>query len=641
MKKIKIKPCFIALLVLLLAVACLAVGFGGAKFANAESYSYNPYSFYFESYEVTYDIKSNREMSVTETLEIKFTGRESTGFIKNIPVNGGETVKHVKVTELDGSSERSVYYDVYTEQDDGNNSYVFVDIGDYSNKTNQTHVYQIKYDYCLTKAQEGNNYLALNAIGVDRDSGCNIKSATVTLILPDGYVSGKCFVGTVLSEHEETFLETVNDDGRTVLTLKDRPLSDKEGVTFNLAFEEGALTTYFDFTPYWFVIAAAVILVIVVALKFLFFNKGGLTPYVNFDAPNKMSPLLMGMLIDGKIDSEDITSMIFHWADKGYLKINFDDQRDPSLIRVVKALPQGTPDYEQILFNEMFCGLDVIKPSFLRNRFYITIDKVSRMVSSQNKNLFDNKSVIISWIVAILAGLMLGITPLLLGLFEVSLRFTIWAPFIAIVPLVFVFVFCMGLVSNKYKSKKGTKIGFGCAVAGISALLTLFYTLFVPSFIIGIVPKILLCVIVCATVGTSVTLINRTKAYTERLNEIVGFKNYIQLVEKDKLETLLEEDPEFYYHILPYAQVLGVSDKWEEKFKDITVQPPQWATCSTADTLLNFYVMNRIMHISFATMKSNMASRPSSSGSSGFGGFGGGGGGHVGGGHGGGGFHGR
>ena len=640
MKKLKLQPYFIALLILLLSVVCIAAGFGSAKTASAATY--NPYSFYFESYDVTYDIKSNREISVTEKLKIKFTGRESTGFVKSIPVNAGEMVKKVKVAELINGAEHSVYYDVDSVSDDAANPYVTVDIGDYSNKTNETHTYQITYDYCLTKAQEGNNYLTLNAIGVDRDSGCDIKSANVTLILPDGYKSGKCYVGRVLANDEEAFSKTVNADGRTVLTLANKPLEYNEGVTFDLEFEEGALTTYFDFTPYWFVIAAGVLLVLVIILKVLFFNKGGLTPYVNFDAPNKMSPLLMGMLIDGKVDSEDITSMIFHWADKGYLKINFDDQRDPSLIRIVKALPQGTPDYEQILFAELFGGADVVKPSFLRNRFYITIDKVSRMVSSQNKNLYNGKSVIISWLVAILAGLMLGITPLLLGLLQVSLRFTIWAPFIAIVPLIFVFVFCMGMVSTKYKSKKGTKIGFLCAVLGISALITLVYTIFVPSFILGVIPKILLCVIVCATVGTSVTLINRTKAYTEQLNEIVGFKNFIELVEKEKLETMLEEDPEFFYHILPYAQVLGVSDKWEEKFKDITIQPPQWATCSTADTLLNFYVFNRIMHISFATMKSNMASRPSSSGSSGFGGFGGGGGGgHVGGGHGGGGFHGR
>lgn len=638
MKKFILKPYFIALLILLLSVVCLAAGFGTAKIASAETYYDYLHSFYFESYDVTYDIKSNREIGVTEKLEITFTGRESTGFVKSIPVNAGEMVKNIKVAELAGRYERSVYYDVYSTNDDDNNSYIAVDIGDYSNKTNQTHTYIINYDYCLTKAQEGENILYLNAIGVDRDKDSDIKSATVTLILPDGYKSGKCLVGTVLSDHEEKFDTTVNGDGRTVLAFENKYLAYNEGVTFRLTFEEGALTTYFDFTPYWFVIAAAVILVITVILKLLCFNQSGLTPYVNYDAPNKMSPLLMGRLIDSKIDSEDITSMIFYWADKGYLKINFDDQKDPTLIRIVKNLPQDTPDYEQILFNELFNGQDVTKPSFLKNRFYVTIDKVTKMVNSRHKNFYDNKTVILSWAIAILSGLILGLAPLLLGLLQISSSLLVLAPFLAIVPLIFVFVFCLGMVSNIFKSKKSAII-LACCAIGLSVLLTLFYTVFVPSFIIGIIPKILLCLIVCATVGTSVTIIKRTKEYTEQLNEIVGFRNFIKLVEKDKLEKMLEEEPEFFYHILPYAQVLGVSDKWEDKFKDLTVQPPQWATCSTTDTLLNFYVLNRMMHVSFSSIKSNMVSRPSSSGSSGFGGFGGGG--HVGGGHGGGGFHGR
>ena len=118
-----------------------------------------------------------------------------------------------------------------------------------------------------------------------------IKNANVTLILPDGYKSGKCFVGRILSEREEKFLEDTNGDGRTVLTLENMQLGYNEGVTFNLNFEDGALTTYFDFTPYWFVIIAGVLLVVLVLVKFLFFNKNGITPYVNFDTPKKLTRL--------------------------------------------------------------------------------------------------------------------------------------------------------------------------------------------------------------------------------------------------------------------------------------------------------------------------------------------------------------
>ena len=99
---------------------------------------------------------------------------------------------------------------------------------------------------------------------------------------------------------------------------------------------------------------------------------------------------------------------------------------------------------------------------------------------------------------------------------------------------------------------------------------------------------------------------------------------------------LLEQDPEFYYNILPYAQVLGVSDIWEEKFKDIKMDPPAWAIAPN-NTLFDFVVFNAALRGATRSMSTAFVSRPSSAGTSGGGRFGGGGGFRGGGGFGGGG----
>ena len=44
----------------------------------------------------------------------------------------------------------------------------------------------------------------------------------------------------------------------------------------------------------------------------------------------------------------------------------------------------------------------------------------------------------------------------------------------------------------------------------------------------------------------------------------------------DRLEALVEQDPKYFYSILPYAYVFGLSDKWAKKFKSIAVEPPNW-----------------------------------------------------------------
>ena len=99
---------------------------------------------------------------------------------------------------------------------------------------------------------------------------------------------------------------------------------------------------------------------------------------------------------------------------------------------------------------------------------------------------------------------------------------------------------------------------------------------------------------------------------------------------------MLEQDPELYYHILPYAQVLGVSDIWEEKFKDIKMDPPAWATMP-GGTVFDFIVLNSVMRSATRSMTTAFVSRPAPSGRSGGGHFGGGGGFRGGGGFGGGG----
>ena len=586
---------------------------------------------------MTYDIQSNREIYVREDLTVKFTGYSSTGFIRDLPVNGGELVRDVRVSEIVGGNLTDVPYDVYDNESDGSTTYDFllIDIGDYENKTGETLTYRIEYTYILTKSQEGKNNIALNAIGVGRDPYCDIKNANVTLILPNGYKSYECSIGSIYSDEEREMTESTKD-GRTVLSLSSLALDYNEGVTVGLTFEDGALTGYFDFTPYIFAILGAVLLVVVIILKMTVFSNNNVVPVINFEAPEKSDPLLMGKLIDNKVDTEDITSMIFYWADKGYLKIDLTDQNDPVLIRVFNQLPAGTPDYEQTLFYGLFAGGEVVRTSSLANRFYVTVDKATSQVNSSAKGLFEKSSMVACLIFAILCGVVAGIAPLIIGFFGLSSKYLTFIPLAMIIPMIIINAIGQGIITGQYKFKKGTVWLLRLAALGVTAFATFLYVLLTPPFVMQVVPEIIVSVVCCLAAYLSAMLISRTKEYTQKLNDIVGFKQFILLAEKDQIEKLLETNPQFYYHVLPYAQVLGVSDKWEDKFRDITLPPPVW--CTNSYGFFEFYMFNRILHNSFAHMNSHMYSRPNSSGSSGHGGFGGG---HVGGGHGGGGFRGR
>ncbi len=120
-----------------------------------------------------------------------------------------------------------------------------------------------------------------------------------------------------------------------------------------------------------------------------------------------------------------------------------------------------------------------------------------------------------------------------------------------------------------------------------------------------------------------VIVIKRTEYGTKILGEVNGFKKFLETAEKDKLESLVHDDPSYFYNILPYAYVLGVSDAWIKQFEGIAIAPPDWY--ESADTF-DYYRFNRSLNRTIHSASRVMNSVPqSSSGSSSGGGFSGGG----------------
>ena len=51
--------------------------------------------------------------------------------------------------------------------------------------------------------------------------------------------------------------------------------------------------------------------------------------------------------------------------------------------------------------------------------------------------------------------------------------------------------------------------------------------------------------------------------------QIDGFREFLEKAEKDELEALVTKNPSYFYDILPYTYVLGISKKWISKFENI------------------------------------------------------------------------
>ncbi|MPN27349.1 hypothetical protein SDC9_174780 [bioreactor metagenome] len=129
----------------------------------------------------------------------------------------------------------------------------------------------------------------------------------------------------------------------------------------------------------------------------------------------------------------------------------------------------------------------------------------------------------------------------------------------------------------------------------------------------------------------------RSEYAQQKLEQIVGYKEFISKVEMDKLKMMIDSDPQLFYHVLGYAIVLGLEDVWAKKFAKIAIEQPSWYVGSRPIRDAVFYsalshrLHGSIMEKAVYTQAKGGSRSPihSSFGSSGFsgGGFGGGGGG--------------
>ena len=383
---------------------------------------------------------------------------------------------------------------------------------------------------------------------------------------------------------------------------------------------------------------------------------------VEFYPPKGFNSLEVGFLYKGKADTEDVTSLLIYLANQGYIKISECEEKNlfskSKSFKITKLKEyDGNNLNEKLFLNGLFQkrpslssffessektdqeGKNEVTASDLYNNFYITTRKIlSNMNCKENKNkIFEKKAsskkiFIILMIISIFC--LITIPPVLNYGDSMILIFALLFPGIGFTLMLSMLlgpkqtIYVNGVPT---KSSIGTKmfgLVFGALFGGMPwAMLVLPAlledNLYFIIYIIGI-----LCIIglmICLKF-----LPKRTPYGNEMLGKLKGFKNFLEAVEKDKLETLVMQNPTYFYDILPYTYVLGVSDKWMKKFEAISLQAPTWYDSPNGFTVATFGVfMNHTMSSAFRTMSSSPSS--SSGGSSG-GGFSGGGSGGGGGG---------
>ncbi len=186
----------------------------------------------------------------------------------------------------------------------------------------------------------------------------------------------------------------------------------------------------------------------------------------------------------------------------------------------------------------------------------------------------------------------------------------------------------MSTEDRKYVIKGRVRVGghfFSILLLLLAAVLTFFVLWKYAETIVG---AVIFTLMLCCGYFSVRFMRARTKRGAEILGKLLGLKEFIRLAELDRLQLLVEENPSYFYDVLPYAYVMGLSKKWAKKFENITMKTPDWYHGTTrwdTDGVFNTWLFVNAMN-SFNASVSDNIHVPHSSGD-GVGSFGGGGGG--------------
>lgn len=623
-----------------------------ASLTPSKNSQYSSYDYVIDKYDVNIVVNENNTLDITETITAYFNTSKH-GIFRNIPLKN--TIKRLDGTT---STNRTQITNVSVDNEytaSRKNGNYELKIGSSGRTLIGEQTYVIKYTYNLGKDPiKDYDELYYNIIGNEWDTV--IGNITFSITMPKEFNSSKLGFSSGATGSTDNSKVKYNVNENKITGSYNDILGVGEALTVRCELPEGYFVgAGLTFNPMSYIIYLIPILFLLLSLLlwYKFGRDDKAVETVEFYPPQGFNSLEVGFLYKGEAGNQDVISLLIYLANQGYIKITEIEEK--SLFSKSKGFKitklkeyDGNNINEQIFLNGLFTkrksftslfsketetptdNINEVTLMDLYDNFYITMNKIlSNINNKENKNKIFEKSAsskkIFVTLMIIVTYCLITIPPILAYGESDSLLFALLFPGIGFTVL---FKLLFGEATDSSISTKIFGLVWGLGFGGIPwAIMVLPALKQDPFYLIGYVLG-LVCVlgmVICLKY-----LSKRTPYGNEILGKIKGFRNFLETAEKDKLEAMVMHDPTYFYNILPYTYVLGVSDKWIKKFETISMQSPSWYDSPTAFDMVAF---GSFMNSTMISAQSAMSSSPSSSsgGSSGGGSSGGGSGGGGGG----------
>ena len=548
------------------------------EISDDESSDVDPYI--IDAYDVKATVDKYNKLHIEETIKATFN-KYRHGIIRTI-----NKVNHV--TRVDGS--KSTVYAIISNVRVSSHSSAVREGGDSTSiklgssltyaKRHET--YRLSYDYDLgTDPLSNSDEFYFNIIGTGWNT--NIKKTTFRITMPEKFSGEPGFSTGSYGERSGSDIVKYNVNGRVITGHTTGRLLAGEALTIRLELPQG----YFKLDPVKTTIARLVFVVPVIAgiialalsIMILRKEKSKSTPIIQYTAPDGLNSLELVFANDNTIPHKSAASMVVYLANKGYLTIDIDGEN--FTLTKLKDY-DGQNESERIFMNGLFNNdhPNKVAKAELEGEFYKTVSATISTISRgrlktkyfEKHNRVKTILKVIQWAAIAILLICAGLATLLeqnpseaLGSMAFIIAFTVFPLFFVLQP------------TTKQFSPVFTKVL--CIIVAITPAVVLQALYFrYPTAIVTGISSIFIMI------GAYITrdVITRTEDGYRVKGEIMGFKEFIETVDKSRLEALLAETPTLFYDIIPYAYVLDVHKKWVDKFEGIALQPADWYSSSEA-----------------------------------------------------------
>ncbi len=249
----------------------------------------------------------------------------------------------------------------------------------------------------------------------------------------------------------------------------------------------------------------------------------------------------------------DLSMMVFHWAQLGYILIQLDRNKR---VFLHKRMEMGNErsGFEQRCFNNLFAGKKMVDTSGYRyamlcKKMQVFSPNVRPLISRKSGNprvfrllcagigLFGGMSVGFALVSSVVLQWFLAIIFAALGAMS-AWHIQKWAD-------------CL-LLSHKQKMKNALLLSIPWVLLGMLGGITwLTVAVVLSQFLAGLM----------AAYGG-----RRTEEGRQAIKQVLGLRRYLKSMDKKELQRIVEADPDYFHDLAPYALALGVDKAFAKAF---------------------------------------------------------------------------